>query len=560
MTGPDDATLPGRRGPWRDRWPGLVWAAPLAALAVVTYLGIQALAQQGVDVVVTFNSAHGARAGDTPVLYKGVRIGRVTKIEISRDARHVDMTLRLVPRTRDALREGAKFWVIGAEPSLTDLSSLEAVVSGVSIGAAPGTGAPRRRFVGLDAQPPVPPDELGSAYFLDGPGLGGARVGAGLYYRGLDVGRVTHVTLAEPAGFRLTVFVRSPFDRLVKPDTRFFAAQGLDVGLTRSGLGARLGPGNTVLAGGVEFETPLEAQGEPQSASGATFHFYGQRDDAELGPVGPEVIYRARLPDGGGSLQPGAVVTLHDFPIGRVLSRELSVDEDRGVATASVRVAIAPERLGLVDRVEGGEALSPADWRRRTDRVLDQLVRKGYRLQLAQTPPVLGPQGLALLRMDGPPAADRVGAGWLATAPAPSLSSLVARADAVLRGAQAVPLADIGRNLRDLTARLNGLAGSPEVASSLAHLNATLVSLDRITSDVAPKAGPLAAKLTEAAAQLEQAAAAAKRALGGPGAPQDANLPDTLRQLNATARSLRTLADDLDRHPEAVIRGKPPSP
>ena len=100
MTGPTDKRGESR---WRGRWPGLVWAAPLAALIVVAYLGLQAYAQQGVDVVVTFESAHGARAGDTPVVYKGVRIGRVTSIEVSRDIGHVDMTLRLDTRTRGVL-------------------------------------------------------------------------------------------------------------------------------------------------------------------------------------------------------------------------------------------------------------------------------------------------------------------------------------------------------------------------------------------------------------------------------------------------------------------------
>ena len=38
----------------RGRWPGVVWAIPLAALLVVAYLGIQAIANRGVDVVVTF--------------------------------------------------------------------------------------------------------------------------------------------------------------------------------------------------------------------------------------------------------------------------------------------------------------------------------------------------------------------------------------------------------------------------------------------------------------------------------------------------------------------------
>ena len=41
------------------RWPGLVWAVPLAALLIVGYLGLRAFAQRGVTVVVTFSSAAG---------------------------------------------------------------------------------------------------------------------------------------------------------------------------------------------------------------------------------------------------------------------------------------------------------------------------------------------------------------------------------------------------------------------------------------------------------------------------------------------------------------------
>ena len=541
---------------WRGRWPGLVWAVPLAALIIVAYLGLQAFAQRGIDVVVTFDSAHGARAGDTPVVYKGVRIGRVTKIQVSKDVRHVDMTLRLEPRTRNVLRDGAKFWMIGAQPSLTDLSSLSAVVSGVSIGAAPGSGAPRRHFVGLDAPPPVPPGEPGSYYLLEGPDLGATRVGAGVYYQGLDVGRVTQVTLDPPQGFRATAFVGAPYDRLVKPDSLFHGVKALEVRLTRTGLGARLGPGNSPLAGGVEFETPAEAQSEPQSLSGATFRFYPDLDDAALGPVGPEVVYHATIA-GGGTLRPGAPVLLEGFPIGRVLSRGLTVDDGAGQAAALVQIAIAPERLGLQDEIRDGAALSPADWRRRSNLVLGRLIRRGYRLQLSQSPPVLGPAALELVRLDAPPpATGGLASGALPAAGVASLGSVIARADGLLRSAQAVPLAEIGQNLRQLTGRLNVLAGSPQVADSLTHLHATLANLDQITGDVRPQAGPLAAKLAQAADDLDQAATAAKRALGGGGAPADASLPDTLQQVTAAARALRALADDLDRHPEAVLKGK----
>jgi paraquat-inducible protein B len=36
------------------------------------------------------------------------------------------------------------------------------------------------------------------------------------------------------------------------------------------------------------------------------------------------------------------------------------------------------------------------------------------------------------------------------------------------------------------------------------------------------------------------------------------NLPDTIKQLDEAARSIRTLTDYLSRHPEALIRGKRP--
>jgi paraquat-inducible protein B len=552
--------MPGRHrnsiAAWAGRWPGVVWAVPIAALIVVSYLGFQALAQQGIDVVVTFDAAHGARAGDTPVVYKGVRIGRVTRIQVSKDVRHVDMTLRLEPRTRDALRDGAKFWMIGAEPSLTDLSSLSAVVSGVSIGAAPGTGAPQRHFIGLDAPPPVPPGETGSYYLLDGEGLGGMRVGAGVYFQGLEVGRVTRVTLEPPTGFKLTVFVRTPYDRLVKPDSLFYSVRGLEVRLNRTGLGASLGPGNSALVGGVEFNTPREAAGEPQSLSGASFRFYAERGDAEMGPTGPEVLYHATIGDGGG-LQAGAPVLLEGFPVGRVIGRTLTLDGETGAA-AAVQIAIAPERLGLQDEVHAGAAFSPQEWRRRTDVVLARLIRRGYRLRLSQSPPVLGPSALELVRLDpAPPASARLAEGALPAAEAASLGSLVARADNLLRAAQSVPLGEIGRNLRSLTGRLDTLAGSPNVADSLTHLHAALANIDQITTDVRPHAGPLAIKLTQTADDLDKAAVAARRMLDGGGAPADANLPDALKQITAAARALRTVADDLDRHPESVLKGKP---
>ncbi len=107
-----------------------------------------------------------------------------------------------------------------------------------------------------------------------------------------------------------------------------------------------------------------------------------------------------------------------------------------------------------------------------------------------------------------------------------------------------------------MTRRLNGLLGSPKVDQSLDRLDDTLGQLDAMAREARPKVGPLVAKLNEAADELSQAAASGKAVLSGEGAAQDSSLPDALRELTNAARSMRALADTLQRHPEALIEGK----
>ncbi len=50
---------------------------------------------------------------------------------------------------------GTQFWLEGANPSLSDLSSLKGVITGPTIILQPGDGTPSRHFVGLDHRPSI---------------------------------------------------------------------------------------------------------------------------------------------------------------------------------------------------------------------------------------------------------------------------------------------------------------------------------------------------------------------------------------------------------------------
>ena len=88
------------------RWPGLIWAIPLAALIIVGWLGLDALLERGIDVVVTFEQAAGVTPGDTKVIVQGVVAGHVSHVRIAEDGQHVDVTLRLDPHESAALNTG----------------------------------------------------------------------------------------------------------------------------------------------------------------------------------------------------------------------------------------------------------------------------------------------------------------------------------------------------------------------------------------------------------------------------------------------------------------------
>jgi paraquat-inducible protein B len=205
MSTPEDQTNARGSAPETGRrrtiWPNLVWGIPLAALVIVGYLGVRALLNRGEVVTVTFTRAAGAKAGVTKVLYQGVEAGQLTKIEPNADGRRLDFHLRLVPAAKSGLNTNARFWLIGANPNFSDLSSLKAVVSGVAIGYAPGEGGePEDRFEGLDQAPLILPGDKGTRYSLGAHSLNSIHEGSIVLFHGQAIGKVISRTTRSSAG------------------------------------------------------------------------------------------------------------------------------------------------------------------------------------------------------------------------------------------------------------------------------------------------------------------------------------------------------------------------
>lgn len=537
---------------------GLIWSLPLAAAIIVVYLLIQWLAERGEVVTVTFDRAGGARAGETGVVYQGVEAGRLIKIVPNKDGRRLDFKLRMVPEAKPGLNTNARFYLIGASPTL-DLSSLRAVISGVAIGYAPGAGGQvTDRFEGSERAPAILPGDRGTRYLLTARTLGSIHEGSVLLFHGQLIGKVSDVRFVGEGSFRLEVFVFHPYDALIKAGDRFWKISPIRLSLAGDGVNVNLAPLQAVLAGGVELDTTLANARSPQSEAESEFTLYGSLNAARQGLSGPSVRYAFAFTSAAGDLEEGAAVTLLGFQVGEVETTRLVYDQRTGKPFTTVTALLYPQELDPLGLASG----SVADWRSATDSKLRKLIQMGFRARLAQSPPLMGPRSIALVQGPRSAVADLEGDAAVPRFPSEpgsrGFEDIEAQTDQVLSKLNRMPLEKIGQNFRAITSRVRSLLSSPKVDDTLAHLDSSSAQLDQILGQVQPKIGPLVSKLNQAAGELSSIAVAARRLLDGEGASQEGSLPEAIRQLNEAARSVRTLADYLERHPEALIRGKRP--
>ncbi len=168
---------------------------PIAALGIGVWLLVRLLAQGGTDITITFTDANGVKPKDTSIEYRGMDVGSVTGVALSKDGMTVKVTATVQDSASPFLRTGTSFWLRGASPSLSNLSSLGAILSGPTIVMEPGPGEKTKEFKGLERKPVVPRDHDAPVLFavsFDG-NVGELSAGDAVKLRGFTVGEVKQV-------------------------------------------------------------------------------------------------------------------------------------------------------------------------------------------------------------------------------------------------------------------------------------------------------------------------------------------------------------------------------
>jgi paraquat-inducible protein B len=447
------------------------------------------------------------------------------------------------------LTENAKFWVVRARVTAGQVSGLGTLFSGAYIGLEPGKeGKPRRRFEGLEEPPVVTADQDGYHFKLSADRLGSLTYGTPIYYRQIQAGQVVGYSL-DPGGRSVTIkiFIEAPYHQYVHTNTRFWEASGIDVDLSARGIRLDTESVVSMLIGGIAFGVPDNEPPGDLAPENTLFVLFDDFFTAAQRQYKIKTRHVMFFSDSVRGLEVGAPVEFKGIRVGKVIDIDLKFDLDAVDFKIPVIVEIEPERIGFAPQ-EGLE-----------DRAIGQeLIAKGLRAQLKTGNLLTGKLFIDLVFLpDAAPAVAQTVEDLpvFPTVPAP-IEAIAASLSRFMKRLDEFPLEAIGRDLQQTLEGLDRTVNSPALRKSLQSLEDILVEFKQLGEDVNAETLP---RMNAALDQLDRTLGELNGALSGDG-PLRHDLRATLQELAGAGRALRELADLLDRHPEALIRGKGSEP
>ncbi|MPW44984.1 PqiB family protein [Acinetobacter guerrae] len=524
------ATLPQpqkKKGKWR---PALIWLIPLIALLIALSLAIKSILAIGPTIYVSFRSAEGLVAGKTTVKYRQVDIGLVREITLSDDRSHVIAKIELRKDASNFAAKDSRFWVVRPRVGTSGVSGIDTLFSGSYIEVDGGKAKEKKEeFNGLEIPPVVTSDVPGKRFFLKAKDLGSLDIGSPIYYRRINVGQITAYNLAQDGKHvDLQTFIRSPYDKFVTQDARFWQASGVDVTLNASGFNLDTQSLASIVAGGIAFGYPDNSDA-PIAQNLTHFNLWDSKSEALKDPDGKAIKVVMYFDQSLRGLSAGAPIDFMGIDIGDIKS--INAEFDRNYTHVRMRAEgnIYPSRLAH------GQDMDP------DGEIFKRFVQNGWRAQMRTGNLLTGQNYIAFdLFPKAKPAAIKVlptGRFEVPTMPS-ELKGLQAQVSQIADKLTKFPLVEIGQDMRKTLGNMNNAIDStnqlvqqldgkvaPELQSTLNDVRGTLRSTESILSS---------------------------------DAPMQRDVRRALQQMTRAAASLELMADYIEQHPESLIRGKTP--
>ena len=536
----------------------MVWLIPILTAIIGAWLIFHTLTDRGPLVTITFRTADGIEVQKTRIKYKSLEIGVVETVRFSTDFSRVEVRARLSKEAAHFLRRDTRFWVVRPSLSVRGISGLGTLLSGAYIEIEPGQGAAQTLFAGLETPPVMHAEDSGKRITLLSKRLGSIDRGSLLYYQGVVAGEVLgHEMANDYRNVLIHAFVKAPFDRLVRSNTQFWSASGVDFSMGPDGMRVKTESMQALLFGGIAFDTPGPPEAGAEDISGLVFSLHEDFKSIQEQSYASKLRFVLFFEDSVRGLGIGAPVEFKGIKVGSVIDVRLEHDEKNSNFRIPVLIELEPERI-----MERGALM-----KRAPQEAFQALIKRGLRARL-QTGSLLTGQLYVDLDMH-PKAPLRLIAGGRGEAELPTIQGNVEQMTVTMRGVleklDQVDFVGIGKELQGTLKGANAFANGSDIDGSLSDLSASLASVRSILRKVDSRAEPLTDNLDKALVAARIALEKSQNTMTlvdgvlDPESPSHDSMMRLVRELSTTARSIRTLVDMLERNPQSLILGKKPS-
>jgi len=514
---------------WRKKRKAIstVWIVPIVALIVGAWLIIHNIKEKGPEIQIVFKSAEGVQADKTVLKYKDIEIGKVTNVNFTADLSSVIVTAEMKKNMEPYLTEKSRFWVRKARIGLNQIEGLDTLLSGVYIVMDPQKGGKSlRKFKGLETVPVVSIDEKGTSYVLQAQDIGSIDIGAPLYYKKLPAGRVRDYKLSEDKkSVEIDIFVKAPFDKLITDHTRFWNASGISASLSADGVDIHSESLTALLSGGLAFDNFNQQEQPHKVKAGHQFILYKTIKEAKKKHYNREFFFWVYFENSIRGLSIGAPVEFRGVHIGEVVDFSLIGNAYDAHFQIPILIKIEPERFEIINHDKNAtKGVNTA--------VLKKLIAHGFRAQLKSGNLITGELYVDLdMHKDIPEVTLQKENGLYVIPTVPeTIETLKSNLKTVLNHIAAVPFEKIGKELEEILKDIRN--------GTIPKLDATIQSTDNMMKDAGTSLQVLQKNYLDSNAEINK------------------KMIKLLDEMTKTSRSVKNLTDYLERHPDALLKGK----
>ena len=212
------------------------------------------------SITIVFDDVEGLQENFSQLTYKGVNVGKVTKVKLN-EKQQVEVKALIYDDFSSFTKEGTVYYLKKPRISLQEIANAGSTVMAVNIGVIKSTSSNiQTKFDGLEDQPSVDKSHFGMVFKVEDSTASSVNVDAPVYYKNVQIGKISKIDLSND-GSKVVIdcLIFDKYTKFVRKNSEFYDISGFEMKFSIfSGSKVESNTFTSLLKGGLVVVTPYE--------------------------------------------------------------------------------------------------------------------------------------------------------------------------------------------------------------------------------------------------------------------------------------------------------------